>query len=79
MRVHKPEVCASLESRMNKVHADLAVKKMPFMESHRVKANGFSGCIWILLNKANTNMDIFADHKQFIHCKINNSMYLTIM
>ena len=58
-----------MEPKISAQRADNFIKASGFDRSHRVEAVGFLGGIWMLW-KNWFNVEIFFNHKQFIHLKI---------
>ena len=45
---YKPKIIVLLEPRISGIKADRVVKNLGFDRSHRIKAEGFAGGIWVL-------------------------------
>lgn len=69
---YKAEIVVLLEPKVSRLKGDKFTKLRGFDRSHRVKANGFSGRIWLLWNDRFT-ADIVINHKQFIHFKVTDT------
>lgn len=60
------------EPRINGQKVDNFIQGCGFERSHRIELVGFSGGIWILWREFIT-VEIFLNHKQFVHFKIISS------
>ena len=48
---HKPRMFVLLEPRVSGFKADSVIHSLKFQKSHRIKALGFSGGIWVMWNE----------------------------
>ncbi|GMI67469.1 hypothetical protein HRI_000416200 [Hibiscus trionum] len=72
----KPSIVALLETRISGQRADSIVSRLGFQFSFRVEAQGFSGGIWLLWN-SDVKVQALAISNQFIHVKLQGSMFLS--
>ncbi|XP_039033069.1 uncharacterized protein LOC120168854 [Hibiscus syriacus] len=78
LRENKPDHVGILEQRVSGLRADSIIAALGFHRSHRVKAIGNSGGIWLCWNSS-VEITILYSHFQFIHCQVsfpNSSFFL---
>ncbi|KAK8657943.1 hypothetical protein V6N13_036160 [Hibiscus sabdariffa] len=69
LRDTKPDLVVFVEQRISGIKADRIIASLGFPNSHRVKALGFSGGIWLAwFNSVKIKIEL--NHFQFIHCRI---------
>ncbi|KAK8590319.1 hypothetical protein V6N13_057212 [Hibiscus sabdariffa] len=71
IRDNHPDIMCFVEPRISMATTDRALIALSFPNFFRVKANGFSGGIWLCWFD-NIHIDILFSHFQFIHCRITS-------
>lgn len=67
-----PNLLCLLETRVSGIRADGIIANLGYLNSFRVKANGFAGGIWVCWNE-DLFVDILNIHSQVIHVKLKTS------
>lgn len=58
---YKPDILSLVETRISGNNADRVIKKLCFEISHRIKARGFAGGLWLLWNNM-VEIEILVNH-----------------
>ena len=69
---YKPSIVVILEPRISGVQADRSIAKIGLSYSHRFKATGFSGGIWVLWDEAGV-VEVLESNSQYIHCRVTDA------
>ncbi|GMJ03703.1 hypothetical protein HRI_004039500 [Hibiscus trionum] len=71
LREHKPDLVVFVKPRVSGRKADSVIASLGFPNSHRVKAAGFSGGIWLAWYDSIT-VHVLLNHFQFVHFRITD-------
>lgn len=71
VELHKPKLMVIFEPRISGNTVHKVIRSHGFPCSHRVEAMGFSCGIWILWRDQEIEVEILANTRRLIHCKIS--------
>ncbi|KAJ8440029.1 hypothetical protein Cgig2_020517 [Carnegiea gigantea] len=74
IRKYSPKVLMLVETKISGNTVDTVCNKLKFDGRFRVEANGFSGGIWVLWNKEETQLNIVTLSEQYVTMQVSHNL-----